>query len=252
MARERQPQPPRPPDLSGATFRAVYRAVLPWILGTWAIGLALPGPGAQHLFLTLGASTFYGAASARALGLHPGWRVAVLAVDRAFTHLTALLMLVALSGLAAAVGATLGGMVATAAGLEDERILALPGAALAALPILWWHWPAGLLAYLVPEDAGYRIRAGRAWRGPRYGDARRLVRRARQPARVGLMLGFLCLWAAVLVVAGDAGDRTLFLGVQAATYLVVIPLLLTWGATEILAMIGRVEPAVAGDREKGA
>jgi hypothetical protein len=245
--------PARPAlDLSLATLATAYRGLLPWLLVTWAMATIIPGAGAQHVFLNLGASTFYGAATARALGLHPGWSTAAVAVDRAFTHLTALLVLVALSALAAGVGAVLGGMAASAVGLPDDRLLSLPFAAIATLPILWWHWPASVLAYLVPEGAGYRLRGARAWRGPGYGQARRLARTAGQPRRVAWLLSCFYLWVVVLLIAGGAGHRALDLAVQAASYLVVIPGLVTWAATETLGMIRRAgAEAAAHDAPDG-
>jgi hypothetical protein len=251
MTRDPTTSPGPAPELSLATLATVHRRLLPWLLVTWAVAAVLPGPGAQQVFLLLGASPFYGAATARALGLHPGWSTPALAVDRAFTHLTALLVLFALAGLAAAVGATLGGMAASATRLPDERILSLPFAAAATLPILWWHWPATLLAYLVPEQAGYRVRAGRAWRGPRYGDARRLARFAGQPRRLALLLTFLYLWVAVLLIAGGgARGPALAFGIEAASYLLVLPMLLTWAAIEIMGMIRRAGPE-APEAESG-
>jgi hypothetical protein len=234
----RQPWPSRA-EPSIAALVAVYRNVLPWLVATWALSLVLPGPPGQQVLLNLGASTFYGAATARALGLHSRWNVAPLAIDRAFTHLTAFLVLLVLSALAAAVGATLGAMAASITGVTDDRILSIPLAALATLPILWWHWPASLLAYLVPERAG-RTDAGRAWRGPRYADARRLTRFAGKPRRTALLLGFFYLWVIVLVLAGDEPSQpALSFTVRAASYLVVMPVLLGWAATEILAMARR-------------
>jgi hypothetical protein len=223
-------------DLSMATLAAVYRRLLPWAVGAWVASMVLPGQGAHQALLALGASPFFGAATARGLGLHPRWNVASLAVQRAFSHLTALLVLFALGSIAAAVGGTLGGMAASAVSLPDDRLLALPLAVLASLPILWWHWPVILLAYLAPEQVGRG--GGRAWRGPGYGDARRLVRLAGPTRRSVLLLAFLYLWVAVLVIAGDgARDAALGIALRTASYLVVLPLVLTWAGIEILEMM---------------
>jgi hypothetical protein len=229
------------------TLVAVYRHAGPWIIAVGMLGWLLPGPAGQQVFLNLGASVFYGAATARALGLHDGWSVPALAVDRAFTHLTALTPLVLFSGLAAAVGATVGNMAASAAGLQDDRMLSMPLAALATLPILWWHWPAAILAYLVPDELGVRVGNHRSWRGPRYGDARRLVRAAgSSPAAVAL-LALVLLWIAVLVLAGGQ-DRhpALATAVTTVSYIAFIPVLLTLLSVETLRMMAAAAGAHSG------
>ncbi len=222
--------------LSVRTLAAVYRRTAPWVLAVWAIDLLIPGPPAQQILLNLGASIFYGAATARALGLHADWSVPALAVDRAFSHLTSLTTLVVLTAFAAGIGATLGAMAAHAAGLPDQRLLSIPSGALAALPILWWHWPAIILAYMVPEQFGIRLKPPRAWRGPRYGDARRLARAAGDAGTTAVLLGFALLW---LVLSLTVDHPTLATAVHAASYLLFIPILLTMAAVETLRMLHR-------------
>jgi len=245
------------PGLAGAIrvrdVIAIYRAMVPWLLLTWTAAVFIPGPDGQQILLIAGASPFLVAAAARGLGLHPGWTVAALAVDRAFTHLTNILLLLLLAAFAAAVGGTLGAMIADLTGLPDDRILSMPAAALAALPVLWWHWPAAVVAYLVPEDAGYRRPGGRAWRGPRYGDARRLHGVAGSAVRTAGLLALIFLWIAVLAAAGSmtASPAASHMA-RAATYLFALPLLTALAAIETLRMIVEAEAGAAPSRDRPA
>jgi hypothetical protein len=219
---------------------AAGRRMLPWLLLTWLAALLLPGPRGQQVFLVVGLSPFIAAAAARGLDLHPGWNVPALAVQRAFSHLTTFLPLLVLVALAAAVGGTLGSMLAHLTRLPDDRILSMPFAALATFPILWWYWPATVIAYVVPEDAGFRIGGGRAWRGPRYGDARHLVRAGGRARPAALLLGTFYLWTALLLVVGDyRGGAPLATLVEAASYLLFIPLLIAMAVTETRRMLAR-------------
>jgi hypothetical protein len=228
------------PAFSAHDLLAAGRSMLPWLLLTWLAALLLPGPRGQQVFLVVGISPFIAAAAARGLKLHPGWNVPALAVQRAFSHLTTLLPLLVLVALAAAVGGTLGGMLAHLTRLPDDRILAMPLAALATLPILWWYWPAAIIAYVVPEDAGFRIGRGRAWRGPRYGAARHLVRVGGRARPAALLLGTFYLWTALLLMVGDYhGGAPLATLVEAVSYLLFIPLLLAMAATETRRMLAR-------------
>jgi hypothetical protein len=229
-----------------AALAAVYRTIAPWILAAWILAALLPGPRGQQVLLILGASPFFAAATARALGLHRPWTTAALAVDRAFSHLASLAVLAVFFALAAALGATLGAWAADRLGLADDRALSMPLAALATLPILWRHWPAILLAYLVPEGFGSRV-GGRAWRGPGYSEARQLARATARPGRTLLLLSFLLLWIALALAAGAAQEQLLVRALEAATYLVFIPVFFTLAATEILEMLARLDgPAVEG------
>ncbi len=227
----------------GRELVAVYRAMLPWLLVTWAVAATIPGPAGQQILLVAGASPFLVAAAARGLGMHEGWSVAALAVDRAFTHLTNVLVLLVLTAFAAAIGGTVGAMIAELVGLSDDRILSMPLAVLASLPVLWWHWPAAVIAYLVPDHLHYRRAGSRAWRGPRYGDARRLHGVAGSRRRTGLVLGLNLLWAVLLVAAaGYAGDAGFPRLVQAATYLVFVPFMTALASIEtrrMLSLVGR-------------
>jgi hypothetical protein len=226
-----------PPDLSLQHLADVSLRLLPWLLPAMSIALAIAGPGGYQILLNLGASPFYGAAAARALGLHPGRSVPALAVDRAFSHLTAVLPLVVLAALAAAVGSTLAAMAAEAAGIR-RALPANLGAALAALPVLWRYWPAALLAYLVPDEAGYRVAHGRGWRGPRLTDARTLVRTAGDGRRSALVLACLTLWIALLLATGrPAAPHALHVVAHIASYLLLLPVLVTLTAIEVLRML---------------
>jgi hypothetical protein len=221
---------------------AAYRGMLPWSAATGLIALALPGPAGQQLFLVIGASPFLLAAAVRGLGLHNGWNVLALAVHRAFTHLTSLLVLVALTALAAAVGGTAGGMIADLAGIQDDRVLSIPLAGIAALPILWRRWPAAVLAYTVPASAGLQAPGRRAWRGPRYSDAAPLSRAAGRARQTAILLALFFLWTTLLLTAGDHGgalplDRI----VEAASYLVFLPLLGAMAVVEALRMLSAVD-----------
>lgn len=220
---------------------AAYRAVLPWSIATGLIAMLLPGPGGQQLFLVVGATPFLLAAAARGLGLHTDWSAPALAVHRAFTHLTSFLVLVALTGLAAAVGATAGAMLAELVGLQDDRALSVPGALLAALPILWRYWPAATLAYAVPQSAGVFLPGRRAWRGPGYGDARRLSRGGGDTRRTAVLLALGVLWAVLLLAVGDyRGEAPLRLIVQVASYVVFLPLLTAMAVVETRRMLAVV------------
>lgn len=213
-------------------------AMLPWALATWVIALILPGPGGRQLFLVVGASPFLLAAAVKGMGLHTGWNVVALAVHRAFTHLTSLLFLVVITALAAAVGGTVGAMIAELAGLQDDRPLSIPMAALAALPVLWRRWPAAVLAYVVPASAGVQLPGRRAWRGPRYADARHLTRASGDARQTAALLGLFFLWTTLLITAGDyRGELPLPLAVQAASYLVFLPLLLAMAVVETRRML---------------
>lgn len=240
------PSPTTPPPTSTQArdgFRsqdvgAVFRATLPWLVATWVVGAFLPGPAGYQVPLVIGASVFVVAAAARGLGLHPGWSVWALAVDRAFTHLTSLLVLLVMVGFAGAIGATVGAMLAEAVGLRDDRLLSIPLAALVAAPILWWHWPAAVLAVLAPEQAGYRGPGGRAWRGPGYGQARRLVRTVGSASAGALILGLVLIWTTLLVTTAGYGAGGVFPRlVEAASYLVFIPLLVALAAIETRRMV---------------
>jgi hypothetical protein len=216
----------------------VYGATLPWLVATWVVGAFLPGPAGYQVPLVIGASVFVMAAAARGLGLHPGWSVWALAIDRAFTHLTSLLVLLVMVGFAGAIGATVGAMVAEAVGLRDDRLLSLSLAALVAAPILWWHWPAAALAFVVPEEAGQRGPGGRGWRGPGYGHARRLVRTAGSAPAGALILGLVLIWTTLLVTTAGYRSGVVFPRlVEAASYLVFIPLLVALSAIETRRMV---------------
>lgn len=227
------------PDYGPIDLLNVLAALLPWLVAAWAVGVMLPGPAGRHVVVTLGVSPFLAAAASRALGLHTTWGIFALAVHRAFTHMSSLLPLVALGAIAAALGATAGGMLADAAGLPG-RVLAMPLGALAALPVLWRSWPAAVLTYLVPEEAGVRIHGGRAWRGPGLRDATRLRRLAGSAARTAAVAALFLLWAAVLDLAGGPfGPWTRRLA-EAALYLPLLGLLTALAALEAHRMLMRV------------
>jgi hypothetical protein len=218
---------------------AMYRSMLPWLVAAWVVGALLPGPAGYQVPVVIGASPFIVAAAARALGLHTGWGVPALAIDRAFTHLTSLLVLLVMAGFAGAIGATLGAMLAEAVGLGDDRWLALPLAVLAAAPILWWHWPAAVIAFMVPEDAGHRRPGGRAWRGPGYGHARRLIRAVGSASTTALILGLALIWTTMLITTAGYRAGGLFPRlVEASSYLVFIPVLVSLAAMETRRMVG--------------
>jgi hypothetical protein len=223
---------------------AAYRAVLPWSVVTGLIATLIPGPGGQQIFLVIGATPFLLAAAARGLGLHTDWSAPALAVHRAFTHLTSFLVLVGFTGLAAAVGATAGAMLAELIGLRDDQALSVPGALLAALPILWRYWPAATLAYAVPQSAGVVLPGRRAWRGPRYGDARRLSRSGGDTRQTAVLLVLGGLWAVLLVAAGGyRGEAPLGPAVRAASYVVFLPLLTAMALVETRRMLAVLERA---------
>jgi hypothetical protein len=229
---------PHDPAFQVGALVAAYRGMVPWLLATWLVASFLPGPGEQQVLLVAGISPFLVGAAARGMGLHPDRSTPALAVERAFTHLTSLLPLLFFVAFAAAVGGTVGAMMADTLGLHDPRITSLPLAALAALPILWRHWPAALLAYIAPEEAGYRRPGGRAWRGPRYGDARRLLRAAGDPTRTAVLVTLLLIWIAALAVVRDyGGDPTVSFVATGASYLLFLPLLVAMGATETRRMV---------------
>jgi hypothetical protein len=229
---------PTQPAFPVGRVLAAYRGMLPWMLLLWLVAAVLPGPGGAEFLVVIGLSPFVVAAAASGMGLHPDRTVAALAVERAFTHLTSLLPLLLFVALAVAIGGTLGAMIAEGLGLADPRLTSVPLAALVALPILWWHWPAAVLAYVAPEGAGYRRPGGRTWRGPRYSDARTLSRLAGAPHRTALVLAFLCLWIVTLAMTHDyRGDMPLALLVQAASYLAFLPLLVAMGAVEVRRMV---------------
>jgi hypothetical protein len=243
MSPSRDPDAPVPePAFPIRAVLAAYRGMLPWLLATWLVASFLPGPGGQHVLLVAGVSPFLVAAAARGMGLHPDRSAASLAVERAFAHLTSLLPLLVFAAFAAAIGGTVGAMVADALRLQDPRLTSVPLAVLAALPILWAHWPAALLAYFVPEEAGFRSPGGRAWRGPRYRDARRLLRAVGDPARTGILLGLCLLWVVALALVHGAHPHDVVArATTGAGYLVFLPLLIAMGATETRRMVASLD-----------
>jgi hypothetical protein len=234
---------PAEPAFPVARVLAAYRGMLPWMLLLWLVASFLPQPRGAQFLVVIGLSPFVVAAAARGMGLHPDRTVPALAVERAFTHLTSLLPLLLFVTLAAAIGGTLGAMIADALGFP--RLAAprfTPAAAIAALPILWWHWPAAVLAYVAPEEAGYRRPDGRAWRGPRYRDARRLIRAAGDPVRTAVIVAILLIWIAALAVLRDAPTRApVPLAAAGASYLLLLPLLVAMGAIETRRMLRSVQ-----------
>jgi hypothetical protein len=229
---------PPEPAFPVARVLAAYRGMLPWMLLLWLVASFLPQPRGAQFLVVIGLSPFVLAAAARGMGLHPDRTVPTLAVERAFTHLTSLLPLLLFVTLAAAIGGTLGAMIADALRFPDPRLASVPLAALIAIPILWWHWPAAVLAYMVPEDAGYRRPDGRTWRGPRYSDARILARLAGASRPTALLLAFLCLWIVTLITTHDyRGDLPIPTLVQGASYVAFLPLLVAMGAVEARRMV---------------
>jgi hypothetical protein len=243
MSHPSDPHWPEPePAFPVRAVLGAYRGMLPWLLTTWVLASFLPGPGGQQVLLVAGVSPFLVAAAVRGMGLHRDRGTAPLAVERGFTHLTSLLPLLVFVAFAAAIGGTAGAMIADALDLRDDRATALPLAAVAALPILWWHWPAAVLAYVAPEEAGYRRPDGRAWRGPRYRDARRLMRAAGDPIRTSVILGILLIWIAALAVLRDAPTQApVPLAAAGASYLLFLPLLVAMGAIETRRMLRSVQ-----------
>jgi hypothetical protein len=243
MSHPTDPHGPGPePAFPVAAVLGAYRGMLPWLLATWVVASFLPGPGGQQVLLVAGVSPILVAAAVRGMGLHRDRGTAALAVERGFTHLTSLLPLLVFVAFAAAIGGTVGAMIADALGLRDDRATALPLAAIAALPILWWHWPAAVLAYVAPEEAGYRRPDGRAWRGPRYRDARRLMRVAGDPVRSAVIVAMLLIWIAALAVVRDAPTQApVPLVAAGASYLLFLPLLVAMGAIETRRMLRSVQ-----------
>jgi hypothetical protein len=239
MSHSTDPDRPGPePAFPVAAVLGAYRGMLPWLLATWLVASFLPGPGGQHVLLVAGVSPFLVAAAVRGMGLHRDRGTAALAVERAFAHLTSLVPLLLFVAFAAAIGGTVGAMIADALGLHDARATSLPLAALTALPILWWHWPAAVLAYVAPEEAGSRRPDGRAWRGPRYRDARRLLRAAGDPVRTAVIVAILMIWITALAVVRDApAQAPVPLAAAGASYLLFLPLLVAMGVIETRRMV---------------
>jgi hypothetical protein len=218
-----------------------YRGMLPWMAGLWIAATLLPGPAGRHVLILFGASPFFLAAGAHALGFHPGSTRVRLAVHRAFSHLTALAILVAISALAAAVGGTIGAILADFAGLSDDRPLSIPFAILAAFPIAWSRWPAAALTFAVPESAGAPGSAGRAWYGPGFGAARRLLLAAGDPRNSTLILATFLLWALTLTLVGASRPAApLRVATDFLTYFGFLPLLSTMMLLETRRMVDAV------------
>jgi hypothetical protein len=221
-----------------------YRGMLPWMAGLWVVATLLPGPTSRHVLLVIAASPFFLAAAASALNFHPGWSGVRLAVHRAFSHLTALAILVAITALAAAVGGTVGAILADMVGLSDDRPLSIPVALLAAFPIVWTRWPAAVLTFAVPDSAGSRGPGGRAWFGPGFGPARHLLRAAGEPRHSALILGTFLLWALTLgIVGGARPGPVLQAGTDLLTYFGFLPVLSALALLEARRMVSAVIPS---------
>jgi hypothetical protein len=229
------------PLLDSRAAFAAYRGALPWVALAWIAAELLPGPPGWRGLILLGASPFFLAGAARSMGLHPHRRgTFALAVERAFSHLSNTLILVAFTALGAAVGGTAGAIAADVIGLADDRPLSIPAAVLAALPILWSRWPAAVLAFAAPEDAGSTDAAGRRWRGPPFGDARRLTRIAGSVPSSALILVVLGIWLALLFGARPLLTGTPATLVDALSFLGFVPCLAVLALVETRRMLERL------------
>ncbi|NIP82486.1 MAG: hypothetical protein GWM90_26000, partial [Gemmatimonadetes bacterium] len=223
-----------------------YVRMAPALLATWLIAGAPPGPGIREIFLAALSSVFVVSAAARSRGLGRGRSALMLGLERAYSHSVNVLLFLLLLFLAAGLGATLGGLIADAVGRATSVGQVLM-AALAMLPLVWWHWPVLALACVAPPEAGARRPLTPwLWAGPGYTAARRLQRAFGSARRTGLITGLLFLWIAVLAsVHQYGGSGPLPAVAEAGSYGVFLPVLAWMATVEAARLVASVPGATA-------
>jgi hypothetical protein len=202
----------------------------PALLVTWLVAAAPAGPVVREVFVAGPLSIFVVVSAAKARRLHGDRPVPVVGLERLVSHAINVLMFLLIFFLAAGLGATLGGMVAEAAGVP--RLLTTgPAMALATVPLMYWFWPVMVLAGVAPDEAGHRSGRSWIWWGPGYRSARRLLASFGSGRRTALILGIGYLWLAVAVAAARYPGSDSFPALaEVASYGIFLPLW-TWVAT---------------------
>lgn len=206
--------------------------MVPALLVIWLAAAAPPGPVVREVFVAGPLSVFVVLSAAKSRGLYPGRSVLVLGLERLVSHAVNVLMFLLVFFLAAGLGATLGGMVADAAGLP--RIFATgPAILLATLPLMYWFWPVTVLAGVAPDAAGHRSERSWIWWGPGYTSARRLLVSFGSGRRTAVVLGIGYLWLGFVVAAARyPGPAPLAELAEGASYGVFLPLWIWLGTVE--------------------